>query len=100
MNFKDKKYLRLENGAGQTKKEMNFFGYEVSLGGDQGNYELILSVNENKTMDIEFTNKTYEIINNPETGIKLSEQNEILKTAKKEIKAFPYIGDDWQLITK
>lgn len=100
MNFKDKKYLRLENGAGQEKMEITFFGYEVSLMGEQGNYELVLTVNEDKTIDIDFTNNTYEIINSSEKGIKLTEQKEILKTAKNEIKSFPYIGDDWQLITK
>lgn len=100
MNFKDKKYLHLENGAGQTKKEISFLGYEVSLVGESGELTFILTINEDKTMDIDFNAKSYEFINNKDTRIMLTEQKEILKSAKREIKSFPYIGDDWQLITK
>ena len=102
MKFTDKKYLHLEDYENKKIYTINFDAF--TIGGDD-DISLVLTINSDNSMDLEFDNDTINMFNDPmfNDPVNIFPINEIrvmLRHLKNNLLEYPYPTDYYKLIFK
>ena len=95
MKFTDKKYLHLENTKNEKIYQINFDAYQI---GGEDDISLILTINKDNSMELEFDNQTIEMFNDPYSFFPIEDRNSMIRFLKKNLIQHPYPTDYWELI--
>jgi len=95
MKFTDKRYLYLENTKKEKIYQINFYAYQL---GGEDDISLILIINNDNSMDLEFDNETITMFNDTNYFFPIKERNSMIKFLKNRLIEYPYPTDYWELI--
>ena len=95
MKFTDKKYLHLENTKKEKIYQINFDAYQI---GGEDDISLILTINQDNSMDLEFDTQTITMFNDPNFFFPIKERNSMVKFLKNRLIEYPYPTDYLELI--